>query len=47
MDVLGIREAKDIDISVTKELFTQLKNSEQWREHEKYGKPFLLKDLFV
>lgn len=46
MDVLGIREAQDIDISVTKELFDKLKKSGEWEEFEKYGRPFLKKDVF-
>lgn len=35
MDVLGIREAQDIDISVTKELFNKIKESGEWEEYEK------------
>lgn len=46
MDVLGIREAQDIDISVTKELFNKIKESGEWEEYEKYGKSFLKKDVF-
>ncbi len=46
MDVLGIREAQDIDISVTEELFDKLKQSGKWEEFEKYGRPFLKKDVF-
>jgi 8-oxo-dGTP diphosphatase len=46
MDVLGIREAQDIDISVTKELFNKLQNSLEWEEYEKYGRIFLKKDIF-
>lgn len=46
MDVLGIREAQDIDISATEELFDKLKQSGEWEEFEKYGRPFLKKDVF-
>lgn len=46
MNVLGIREAQDIDISVTKELFNELKERGEWEEYEKYEKPFLKKDIF-
>lgn len=46
MDVLGIRKAQDIDISASEELFEMLKNSGDWEEYEKYGRPFLKKDVF-
>jgi 8-oxo-dGTP diphosphatase len=46
MDVLGIREARDIDISVTRELFGKLQKSLEWEEYEKYGRIFLKKDIF-
>lgn len=46
MDVLGIRKAQDIDISASEELFEVLKNSGDWEEYEKYGRPFLKKDVF-
>ncbi len=46
MDVLGIRKAQDIDISTSEELFEVLKNSGDWEEYEKYGRPFLKKDVF-
>lgn len=46
MAVLGIREANDIDISVTEELFDELKETGEWKEFEKYGRPFLKKDVF-
>jgi len=46
MSALGIREANDIDMSVTEELFSKLKQSGEWEESEKYGRPFLKKDIF-
>jgi len=46
MSVLGIREANDIDMSVTEELFRKLKETGEWEELEKYGRPFLKKDVF-
>ncbi len=46
MAVLGIREANDIDISVKEELFDKLKETGEWEEFEKYGRPFLKKDVF-
>jgi len=46
MSVLGIREANDIDMSVTEELFDKLKVTGEWEVCEKYGRPFLKKDVF-
>jgi len=46
MSALGIREANDIDMSVTEELFDKLKETGEWKELEKYGRPFLEKDVF-
>jgi hypothetical protein len=46
MSALGIREANDIDMSVTEELFDKLKKTGEWEEFEKYGRPFLIKDVF-
>jgi 8-oxo-dGTP pyrophosphatase MutT (NUDIX family) len=46
MSALGIREANDIDMSVTEELFDKLKETGEWEEFEKYGRPFLKKDVF-
>lgn len=46
MAALGIREANDIDMSVTEELFDKLKQSGEWEEFEKYERPFLKKDVF-
>jgi hypothetical protein len=46
MDVLGIRQAQDIDISATEELFDKLKETGEWLEFEKYGRSFIKKDVF-
>lgn len=46
LDVLGIREAQDIDIAVTPELFEKLHASGEWQEITKYNKLFLQKDNF-
>lgn len=46
LDILGIRSAFDIDISVTKDLHEELRKSGEWKEEEKYGKIFLKKDVF-
>lgn len=46
MAILGIKEANDIDISVTEELFDKLKETGEWEEFEKYRRPFLKKDVF-
>jgi hypothetical protein len=44
MDVLGIRQAHDIDIAVMPELFKTLRASGEWKEEERYGKIFLMRD---
>jgi hypothetical protein len=44
MDVLGIRQAHDIDIAVMPELFKTLHASGEWEEEERYGKIFLMRD---
>jgi hypothetical protein len=44
MDVLGIRPAHDIDIAVMPELFKTLRASGEWKEEERYGKIFLMRD---
>lgn len=41
LDVLGIREANDIDIAVTSALYAQLAASPEWQKEERYGKVFL------
>jgi hypothetical protein len=46
MDILGIRRANDIDLSVTKELHQKLRETGEWEEYENYGKIFLKKDVF-
>lgn len=44
MAVLGIREASDVDISVTKRLHSTLRSTGEWEEEIRYGKVFLKKD---
>ncbi|MFA7194041.1 MAG: hypothetical protein WC087_03945 [Candidatus Paceibacterota bacterium] len=44
LDVLGIRKANDIDLSITKELHEQLRKTGEWEEDVRYGKVFLLKE---
>jgi hypothetical protein len=44
MDALGIRPAHDIDIAVMPELFETLHASGEWKEEERYGKIFLMRD---
>lgn len=47
MDALGIRKAADVDISVTKELFEELRKTGDWEEITKYiDRPFLKRDVF-
>jgi len=46
LDVLGIRQAGDIDIAVTKDLHKELRGTGEWEEEEHYGKIFLKKDIF-
>ncbi len=36
LDVLGIREAKDIDILLSPELFLELENKRGWKRHEEH-----------
>lgn len=43
MAALGIREARDIDITVTSKLHTELRMNGEWKEEERYGKIFLKK----
>lgn len=44
LEVLGIRPAADIDISVVPELHKKLRESGEWKEEERYpGKIFLMK----
>lgn len=45
MNVLGLREAHDIDLVVTDEVYQQLKNDPQFSEKEKHGKMILTNDL--
>lgn len=44
LDVLGIRKANDIDLSITQELHEQLRKTGEWKEEVRYGKIFLLKE---
>lgn len=44
LDVLGIRKANDIDLSITKELHDELRKTGDWEEDVRYGKVFLLKE---
>jgi hypothetical protein len=44
LSVLGIRQANDIDIAVTRDLFEVLLKEKEWRHVEKYGKIFLEKE---
>ncbi|MBK5215859.1 MAG: zinc ABC transporter substrate-binding protein [Candidatus Pacebacteria bacterium] len=46
LDVLGIRAANDIDIVVTKDLHEKLRKTGEWKEEERYGKIFLIKEGF-
>jgi hypothetical protein len=46
LDALGIRPARDIDIAVLPELHKRLKESGEWKEDERFGKIFLMKDIF-
>ncbi len=46
MDILGIREASDIDIAVTPYLYNILKKTGEWKEEERYGYIFLKKGIF-
>ena len=44
MAQLGLREANDVDIAVTPNLYAKLRASGEWEEEERYGKIFLKKD---
>lgn len=44
MALLGLRQAKDVDIAVTPDLHAKLRASGEWEEEERYGKIFLKKD---
>lgn len=46
LGVLGIREAHDIDIAVTKDLHKKLMDTGEWEKQERWGKIFLKKDVF-
>lgn len=46
LDALGIRPARDIDIAVLPELHKKLRKSGEWKEDERFGKIFLMKDIF-
>ncbi|MFH1657015.1 MAG: hypothetical protein ABH919_00970 [bacterium] len=44
LDVLGIRQANDIDIAVLPELHARLRTTGEWEEEKRYGKIFLKKE---
>lgn len=44
MSALGIRDARDIDISVLPELHKKLCNDSEWKQEERYQKIFLTKE---
>lgn len=44
LDILGIRKANDIDLSITKELHKNLRKTGNWKEDIRHNKVFLLKD---
>lgn len=44
LDALGIRTANDIDIAVMPKLFKTLHASGEWKEEERYGKIFLMRN---
>ena len=44
LEALGIRPAKDVDISVTMDLYQTLRSTGEWTEEERYDKIFLGKD---
>ncbi|MBU6371076.1 hypothetical protein KGQ74_03360 [Patescibacteria group bacterium] len=46
LEAIGIRKARDVDMTVTPELFERLRASGEWREVERWGKIFLEKDGF-
>lgn len=43
LEALGIRPARDLDITVTPQLFEKLRADGGWTEEERYGKLFLSK----
>lgn len=46
MDVLGIREAIDIDLVVSPEVYEKLRQEEGWEEKFLYGMNYLIKDEY-
>ena len=44
LEVLGIRDTKDLDIVVTQELFEKLRQSKNYNEEMRWGKVFLIGD---
>ena len=43
MAQLGLREANDVDIAVTPDLYAKLRACGEWEENKRYGKIFLKK----
>ena len=46
MDILGIRKARDIDLVVSKEVYTKLKQDREWKEGFLHDTNFLAKDIY-
>lgn len=44
LEILGLRKSRDLDIAVLPELHAQLRATGMWREEEKDGKIFLMRD---
>lgn len=44
LDAYGLRRAGDIDLVVTSELFTKLSSTGQYKQEEKNGEAYLVKD---
>ena len=44
MHQLGLREANDVDLAVTPELFETLRASGEWKEEARHGRTFLKKE---
>lgn len=44
LSALGIREARDVDMSVTPEFFVELSKSGEYKIEERYGHKFLISD---
>lgn len=44
LDAYGLRHAGDIDLVVTSELFTKLSGTGQYKQEEKNGEAYLVKD---